>query len=161
MYSAQFDDTQEFFTYFMGGYGTITIVNPTTSCRLTYQFKKPKWTKDGKRKPARELPTSKQDTRPIFIRVLNGPQNTSDYQFIGTFFPESMRFCHSHKSKIHANAKSVKAFAWLVRHINNEDLVKRLEIWHERKCGRCGRKLTVPASIAAGIGPECAEKMGF
>jgi hypothetical protein len=34
-----------------------------------------------------------------------------------------------------------------------------VEFWHEGKCCRCGRKLTVPASIASGIGPECATKI--
>jgi len=33
-----------------------------------------------------------------------------------------------------------------------------LEIWHEGRCGRCNRKLTVPASIALGIGPECGQR---
>jgi hypothetical protein len=30
-----------------------------------------------------------------------------------------------------------------------------LEFWHEGRCGRCGRRLTVPDSIASGYGPEC------
>lgn len=30
-----------------------------------------------------------------------------------------------------------------------------LEVWHEGRCGRCGRALTVPESIASGIGPVC------
>ena len=30
-----------------------------------------------------------------------------------------------------------------------------------RKCARCGRTLTDPASIAAGIGPICAASLGF
>tara|TARA_R110002096_G_scaffold84290_4_gene194649 strand:+ start:14 stop:667 length:654 start_codon:yes stop_codon:yes gene_type:complete len=34
----------------------------------------------------------------------------------------------------------------------------RMEIWHEGKCSRCGRKLTVPSSIATGLGPVCATK---
>lgn len=29
------------------------------------------------------------------------------------------------------------------------------------RCGRCGRKLTVPASLHRGLGPECAEKLGL
>ena len=29
-----------------------------------------------------------------------------------------------------------------------------LEVWHEGRCGKCGRKLIVPESIARGIGPE-------
>jgi hypothetical protein len=32
---------------------------------------------------------------------------------------------------------------------------------HAGKCGRCGRKLTVPQSIETGIGPECASIMGL
>jgi hypothetical protein len=30
-----------------------------------------------------------------------------------------------------------------------------VEFWHEGKCGRCNRKLTVPSSIESGFGPEC------
>ena len=31
------------------------------------------------------------------------------------------------------------------------------EMLHEGRCGRCARRLTVPASVASGIGPECAK----
>jgi hypothetical protein len=31
------------------------------------------------------------------------------------------------------------------------------EVWHEGKCGKCGRALTVPSSILTGIGPECSK----
>lgn len=31
----------------------------------------------------------------------------------------------------------------------------------EGKCARCGRQLTVPASLHAGMGPECAGKTGW
>jgi hypothetical protein len=30
------------------------------------------------------------------------------------------------------------------------------EVWHEGKCGKCGRALT-PSSILTGIGPECSK----
>jgi hypothetical protein len=30
-----------------------------------------------------------------------------------------------------------------------------LEVWHEGRCGACGRRLTVPESIERGLGPEC------
>lgn len=35
-----------------------------------------------------------------------------------------------------------------------------VEIWHEGKCGRCGRQLTVPESIESGFGPECVKMIG-
>jgi hypothetical protein len=34
-----------------------------------------------------------------------------------------------------------------------------IEIWHEGKCGKCGRQLTVPSSIETGIGPECIKTL--
>ena len=33
--------------------------------------------------------------------------------------------------------------------------ITKADGWHEGRCGRCGRKLTVPESIEAGYGPEC------
>jgi hypothetical protein len=36
-------------------------------------------------------------------------------------------------------------------------LGRLLEVWHEGRCGRCGRALTVPESVERGIGPECWE----
>ena len=31
-----------------------------------------------------------------------------------------------------------------------------VQVWHEGRCGKCGRKLTVPESLTSGLGPECA-----
>lgn len=35
-----------------------------------------------------------------------------------------------------------------------------LEVWHEGRCCRCCRVLTVPASVEMGYGPDCAEDIG-
>ena len=37
---------------------------------------------------------------------------------------------------------------------NNPD--PRVEVWHEGRCGKCGRVLTVPESLSDGLGPECS-----
>lgn len=37
----------------------------------------------------------------------------------------------------------------------------RYDVQESRYCLRCNREITNPASIARGIGPECAEKMGL
>ena len=55
---------------------------------------------------------------------------------------------------------SVQAFIWFLNRIEADKPTDGFEFWHEGKCGRCGRKLTVPESIEAGIGPECAGKGG-
>jgi hypothetical protein len=38
-------------------------------------------------------------------------------------------------------------------HVSNQ-----IDFWHEGRCCVCGRKLTVPESVADGIGPECKGK---
>ena len=59
------------------------------------------------------------------------------------------------------DAPSSKAFSWAWGYIKNDVLPVKLEIWHEGRCARCNRKLTVPSSIESGFGPECAGKVGF
>lgn len=40
------------------------------------------------------------------------------------------------------------------------DLPPSVEVWHEGGCCQCAHKLTVPASIELGLGPDCASKCG-
>lgn len=88
-----------------------------------------------------------------FVSVLNGPDNWSNYQYIG-FIRDGQLIAGK---KGHPDAASYKAFAWTLAHLvkNPEQIAEPLEVWHEGKCGRCGRKLTVPESIDQGYGPEC------
>ncbi len=97
-----------------------------------------------------------------FVKVLTGPQNESDYQYVGMLrrdvFGGSYR--HGSKSKISEDAPSIKAFRWTWERVvcqGQRDL-KVLEIWHVGKCGKCGRPLTDPQSIATGLGPVCSGK---
>lgn len=94
----------------------------------------------------------------FFVSLLAGSDNVNDYQFIGTLF-DRCRFRHSPKSRIGEGAPAVKAFKWMIEHLNRQVLPCTLEIWHEGRCGRCGRRLTVPESIATGIGPDCAGRV--
>jgi len=89
-----------------------------------------------------------------FVSVLTGPENTSHYSFIGTIF-DRKRYGHSIKSHISPNAPSVCAFVWFWNKLSNNQLHQNLEVWHEGKCGKCGRKLTTPESISTGLGPVC------
>lgn len=142
-----------------------------------------------------------EETRPWFVKVLTGPNNLRDYQFVGTIFPHDageIEYRHSRKSRIGDDAQSVRGIVWLVEHLSairqleaenaslfdasvqagaamalfRQDVIGdeviphvqalgRIEVWHEGRCGRCARRLTVPESILIGIGPECAEIMGL
>jgi len=53
------------------------------------------------------------------------------------------------------------AFPWLWdRLTNGGGLPGAIEVWHEGSCCRCARRLTVPASIEMGLGPDCAADTG-
>lgn len=99
-----------------------------------------------------------QPARPSFVSVLTGPDNSSDYTFLGSIFDGGRTYRHGTRSRISADAPSAVAFAWLWSHRGDADLDTRVEIMHAGRCCRCGRTLTTPESVAAGIGPECSKK---
>lgn len=59
-----------------------------------------------------------------------------------------------------AQDPAFKALEWLLRALNSGHMPTTVELWHNGRCSRCKRKLTDPASIARGLGPECAAKLG-
>lgn len=123
--------------YILGGKATITLVSGATGARFTYRI-------DCKEDEGRTL---------YFVKVLNGPNNQDDYQFLGTIF-EGDRFRHGTRSRIQRDAPSAQAFAWLWRNLDSD----KCELWHAGACSRCGRKLTTPESISQGLGPVCATR---
>lgn len=64
-------------------------------------------------------------------------------------------------SPIPADDMKARVFAWLwaTRLSTGRELPEQVEVWHEGRCGRCGRRLTVPESISTGFGPECVKKV--
>lgn len=49
-----------------------------------------------------------------------------------------------------------EAMAWIWKHVIHEpSLSKHLQVYHNGRCAKCGRKLTTPESINRGLGPEC------
>ena len=54
-----------------------------------------------------------------------------------------------------------RGFAWFWRSLNSgRDFPAGFEFWHEGRCARCSRRLTVPESISSGFGPECIKLVG-
>lgn len=134
--------------FISAGNATITTVSRNTGARFTFKFQRPKPKQAGE--PMPEFP--------IFCKVLTGQDNENAYTFVGTLWPEDTRltYRHSPKSAVNMNAPSVLALRWLVSALDKpEEVLDQCEVYHEGRCGRCGRKLTVPESITTGYGPEC------
>lgn len=124
--------------FMFGGNATFTVVSKGSGTRYTFKVRQPK-----------------PDT-PHFVKVLTGSDNENDYAFLGTIFDRST-YKHSRKSSISETAPSARAFEWLFKHLADPALESKVDVHHEGRCCRCGRKLTVPSSIESGIGPECAK----
>lgn len=137
---AQLTTAENVINFTTAGNATFTIKSTATGTRFTYKMRQCK---------------DKGDL--YFISLLSGSDNEGDYAYLGTV--RSGAYSLGRKSRITDTAPSHRAFEWFWRHAQAGNLPTTVECWHEGRCGRCGRKLTVPESIEQGIGPECAGRM--
>ena len=127
--------------YMLSGRAKVTIVSTRTGARFTYKIVR------------KELDHAERKSEKItlyFVSNLRGSNNETDYVFIGTIFSNGS-FRRSDRDD--PLKKSTKAFMWCWSHLESP----LIEVWHSGVCGRCGRELTDPESIARGLGPTCAD----
>ena len=140
-------------SFVTAGRATFTLVSKRTLKRFTFKT------------TMAVDPLTNQPVKPerFYVKVLTGPDK---YTFIGRLqgIPLEYKFISKPYGPA-ADAPSVKAFRWFWWMVNTvtlkgeERFLDQVEFWHEGSCGRCGRQLTVPSSIASGIGPECAQRL--
>ncbi|MDE2100027.1 MAG: hypothetical protein KGL39_22425 [Patescibacteria group bacterium] len=130
--------------FILGGNSTFTLRSAKTGTRYTYKV--------------RAARRQYKDQPPLhFVKVLTGPDNGGSYTYIGAV--KGGKFGLTAASKMAADSGPVVAFRWVLEKLVAGIAPQNVEIWHAGKCGRCGRTLTVPESIACGLGPECAGKV--
>ena len=134
-----FKNENDIYEYVTAGKAIFTVTSKATNKSFTYK--------------------AKNNGSVIFVSVLTGPNNGRDYEFIGTLFENGSKFVHGRKSRLNSEAESVRAFSWFWSHVIQRKLPKICEVRHEGSCGKCGRRLTVGASIDQGFGPECLKKI--
>jgi hypothetical protein len=142
----QFTDADTALKFILGGNATVTVRSKRSGNRFTFKVEK------------------SDDDKMFFVKLLVGPDNYKNYKYFGHVFANNQKnFYHGRegRAKIEFDAPGAKAFRWSFDKLVNGTIPEELEIWHEGRCGRCGRKLTVPHSIATGFGPECAGRMGL
>ncbi len=101
-----------------------------------------------------------KDRACYFTYLLTGPDNTSDYSYLGILDAETGKIRPTAKSRARVTeTRAWKVLEGAIRLIWGGLEVEGVEIAHAGKCGRCGRLLTDPRSIEAGIGPVCREAM--
>ena len=129
-------DTDAAKQFIFGGRARFTLVSKATGKRYTYRMGQ---SKDGQM---------------FFASLLVGQNNEADYEYLGFTKPEMNGALFAGK-KGNPNHPAYRALDWALRKVFAGKMPGPLEIWHEGRCGRCGRALTDPASIETGFGPEC------
>lgn len=140
--SGQINNAQDIKDFVFAGKAHFTLRSAKTGTRFTYKVRK------------------SDDDKLFFVSILNGPDNYTNYVYAGIIFadkPNILRW--TKKSKVTKDSPAFKAATWFFQNMSS----KNVEFYHEGKCGRCGRKLTVPESIERGLGPVCsgAKPQGF
>lgn len=142
-------NSEDALRFILAGHSFFTIRKIETGGRFTYRVTVPEDQKDH--------PTL------FFVSVLTGTDNNSDYSYVGFIRAQNdatYTFYYGNKSKLSKEAPSVRVFDVVFNQLLMKNVpLTKLELWHEGRCGRCGRRLTVPESIENGIGSECAKIM--
>jgi hypothetical protein len=141
--SRQIKEMEKIEQFILSGKAVFTIINKETGNRFTYKVNRKEF----------------DDQQVLwFVNLLTGPDNISNYTYMGTIHRGV--FKATTKSK-HPDSTSFKAFHWFWNKLTMHELDKfpQFAFYHEGRCGRCGRRLTVPESIESGYGPECINKI--
>jgi hypothetical protein len=127
--------------FVLGGNAIITLESGITSKHFTYKITR-----------------SKNDENLYFVKLLNGADNLSDYTYIGCYYADTKYFYPNKRYKgsvVYSWPKSLQAINFMFKFLDN--IPDKLHVYHEGRCCVCGRRLTTPESIEAGVGPECAK----
>ena len=118
----------------LAGRAVFTVRNDATGNRFTYRVKR---SKNG-------------DVFFVSVKELSG------HRYVG-MIDKYKNFRLTKNSNFGKDDVEFRAFGWLWKFASK--LPESVNVFHEGKCGRCGRALTVPESIESGFGPECITKV--
>lgn len=124
----------EFQTYAEGCHGSITARSLATGNHYTFKFRQ------------------SSGGALLALILVDGDQ----WRYLGVVdFPRrTLRL--TPKSNFSNASQAYLALRWLIQLAEFNPAV--VEVMHDGRCGRCGRPLTHPDSIQAGIGPICAQR---
>jgi hypothetical protein len=134
--SNQIKNIDDIRNFIFAGKAIFTIQSKATGGRFTYRL-------------------NHREDSPTFASVLTGPDNEGDYSYMGFIPTDKRESLIQGRKGMSSTAPSVVALAWFLRNLDNDSV----DFFHAGKCGACGYKLTVPQSVARGLGPTCAARV--
>lgn len=126
--------------FLLGGNARVTLKSCKTGHHYTFRVRR------------------SEDGEVYFVGILADGDNEHGYVPLG-IIARDRRFKLLRRTTFREDSPSFVAFRWMWEHLRSGSLPDSVEFWHEGRCGRCGRALTVPESIESGFGPECITKL--
>jgi len=100
-----------------------------------------------------------------FVSLLSGPDNMSDYTYVGVLNAANGSVRLTRASRFNDTSRPYMVVDWALRNVwAGKEFPAGYGINGEGRCGRCGRRLTHPDGVddsgyRLGYGPECWSKM--
>ena len=140
-----FETAAEAIDFIFAGKSLVTLSSGKTGKHFTFKINQ-KENEDG-------------TVSPFFVKNLAGSDNSwnGDWNFTG-FIPDRERGKLISGRKGTGGSPSFKGLAWTLANLASGVIPDDLTIQHNDACGRCGRDLTDPISVATGLGPVCRSK---
>lgn len=137
----QLTSLEDIKNFVLAGNATITVRSGSTGTRFTFKVRTPK---------------ESRGSSIWFVSLLTGSNNEDNFTYFGNIRSDGS-FDHGRRTRITTDSTGARAFNWFWNMVRSgrDDVLAQADVWHEGRCGRCGRKLTVPESVESGFGPEC------
>lgn len=130
------------YAFMMGGRAVITFYNPVSNKQYTYSISRQKSSADSIHKGL----VFWVETRDDLIGYIRGDVYIE-------FFKDSTARVR--------RMDAINAFRNMWKLIVNNTIPKQIQIIHDGKCSYCRKPLRSSTSLASGLGPECAKKLGI
>lgn len=136
--------------FICAGNARVTLVSLRTHKRYTYRVRAKDDDQEQRTPPQRKA---------FFVELLTGRDNENDFKYVGMIRGDD--FFVTRATRHMETADFVRGFRHVFRNLTcRHRIPDDVEVWHENRCGRCNRPLTVPESIRTGFGPECIKLVG-
>ena len=130
---------------FTAGRAVLTFMNTEKGTHMTVRSKQLVDRNTKERKPI------------FFVSVsLLGDQETG-FRYAGTYYSDTQNY--KLHSSVQPGSQVHRVMEFLKKAIANPQILrdKKVSLFHEGRCVRCGLPLTNPESIAVGLGSDCLE----
>jgi hypothetical protein len=146
--------------FVLAGHAVTTLVEIANGTRYTYYIKR---VVDDVKQADGAIKSVERDR--WFVHLLCGSDNARSYRYLGCVDGangyKGFRTTTGTKKNKSASAANINLFGdtlcWL---LDGTAAGHKVQVWQRGICGRCCAPLTVPTSIATGLGPVCAKHQG-